>query len=126
MIATKIAIALGIAVFGVACWMAVIGVRAASEGLLTLLALVVLVGGGNYLAGRSTGRRRPVPTGFNPPPVGRGATVASEEPSAQPAAGPATQSASGPPAPAVQPAAEAAGGHAAPGDPAPHDAAGEP
>jgi hypothetical protein len=59
-IVTKIAVILGVALLGVACWMAVIGVRAASEGLLTVFALVVLVGGGNYLSGRSgTPRRRP-------------------------------------------------------------------
>jgi hypothetical protein len=63
MIATKIAIALGVVLLGVACWMAVIGVSAASEGLLTVFALVVLVGGGNYLAGRSAPSRRPVPAG---------------------------------------------------------------
>ncbi len=69
MIATKIAIAMGVMLLGVACWMAVIGVRAVSEGLLTLFALVVLVGGGNYLAGRSGARRGPAPVRVPGPPV---------------------------------------------------------
>lgn len=59
MIATKIAIALGVVLLGVACWMAVIGVSAASEGLLTVFALVALVAGGNYMAGRTSPHRRP-------------------------------------------------------------------
>lgn len=69
MIATKIAVAMGIVLLGVACWMAVIGVRAVSEGLLTFFALVVLVGGGNYLAGRSGARRGPAPARVPDPPV---------------------------------------------------------
>lgn len=64
MIATKIAIALGVVLLGVACWMAAIGVSAATEGLLTVFALLVLVGGGNYLAGRSAPSRRPLPAGM--------------------------------------------------------------
>ncbi len=69
MIATKIAIAMGVVLLGVACWMAAIGVRAVSEGLLTLFALVVLVGGGNYLAGRTGARRGPAPARVPDPPV---------------------------------------------------------
>jgi nitrate/nitrite transporter NarK len=57
-IATKIAVVLGVVLLGVACWMAVIGVRAAAEGLLTVFALVLLVAGGNYMAGRTTATRR--------------------------------------------------------------------
>lgn len=59
MIATKIALALGLVLLGIACWMAVIGVGAASEGLITVFALVILVGGGNLLAGRTAPARRP-------------------------------------------------------------------
>lgn len=78
MIATKIAVALGVVLLGVACWMAVIGVRAAAEGLLTVFALVLLVAGGNYMAGRTTATRRG-------PPASQGAAAgrpASGAPSA--------------------------------------------
>lgn len=69
MIATKIAIALGVVLLGVACWMAAIGITAVTEGLLTVFALLVLVAGGNYLAGRSAPSRRPVAAGVARPPA---------------------------------------------------------
>lgn len=70
MIATKVAIVLGLVVLGIACWMAVIGVGAASEGLLTVCALFVLVAGGNLVAGRSTGSRRVRAPGVAGDPTG--------------------------------------------------------
>lgn len=66
MIVTKIAIAVGLVVLGIACWMAVIGIGAAAEGLLTVFALVVLVAGGNLLAGRTTSNRTPLPVPGSP------------------------------------------------------------
>lgn len=116
MIATKIAVALGIVLLGVACWMAAIGVRAASEGLITLFALVVLVGGGNYLAGRSRSRQSPVA------PVTPAPTTPASFPVAPAAPAPVTHSADPGPDPAT-PATEASGSLPAPG---PHGTAGEP
>ncbi|MGC8471333.1 MAG: hypothetical protein ACP5PM_03440 [Acidimicrobiales bacterium] len=48
---TKIAIAIGVVLFGFVCWLAVSGVGAAREGLVSLVALVALVAGGNLLSG---------------------------------------------------------------------------
>lgn len=59
MIVTKLAIACGAVLFGLLCWMAVDGVPVAAELVITLGALVVLVGGGNWLSGRSSPRRPP-------------------------------------------------------------------
>lgn len=58
MIATKAAIAAGVAAVGLLCWLAVDGVAVATELLVSAVALCVLVGGGNWLADR---RGRPVP-----------------------------------------------------------------
>ncbi|HUA95760.1 MAG TPA: hypothetical protein VMB82_09560 [Acidimicrobiales bacterium] len=58
MIVTKIAIVCGVALFGLLCWMAVDGVTFAAEMVITLGALVILVGGGNWLSGRYAPRRR--------------------------------------------------------------------
>lgn len=87
MIVTKIALGAGVAVLGLVIWLAVIGVPAAGEGLITLVALVLLVAGGNALGGRSSyGSRRagradvdPVPlsTAF---PTSVGETAPSEPP----------------------------------------------
>ena len=49
---TKIAVFAGAALLGLICWLAVSGVGAAREGLVSLVALVALVAGGNALAGR--------------------------------------------------------------------------
>lgn len=51
MIVTRLAIAAGAAVVGLLCWLAVAGVVVATELLITAGALVVLVGGGNWLGG---------------------------------------------------------------------------
>ncbi|MHB1554578.1 MAG: hypothetical protein ACYCSX_04330 [Acidimicrobiales bacterium] len=50
---TKIAVAGGLVLFGFVCWLAASGVGPAREGLVSLVALVVLVAGGNLLAGRA-------------------------------------------------------------------------
>ncbi len=50
---TKVAIAGFLALLGFLCWLAVSGFGAARELLISLFALVLLVGGGNLLAGRS-------------------------------------------------------------------------
>ena len=57
MIVTKLALAAGFLLLGLLCWLAFSGVAVAGELLVTAVALVVLVGGGNWLAGRrSPGR----------------------------------------------------------------------
>ncbi|HVC13693.1 MAG TPA: hypothetical protein VND62_02410 [Acidimicrobiales bacterium] len=50
---TKIAVVGGVALLAFVSWLAASGFGAAREGLISLVALVVLVGGGNLLAGRS-------------------------------------------------------------------------
>lgn len=50
---TRIALAGGVVLLGVLCWLAAIGFTAATEILVTVFALFVLVGGGNWLSGRS-------------------------------------------------------------------------
>jgi hypothetical protein len=52
-IVSRIALAAGIVVLGFVCWLAVVGSGAATELLVTVVAIVVLVAGGNWLAGRS-------------------------------------------------------------------------
>jgi hypothetical protein len=52
-IVTKFAIAAGVVVLGVLIWLAAAGVSALTPVLVTGAALVLLVGGGNYLSGRS-------------------------------------------------------------------------
>ncbi|HEX4082829.1 MAG TPA: hypothetical protein VHX40_07685 [Acidimicrobiales bacterium] len=63
---TKLVIGLGVVFFGLLCWMAVDGITAAAVTVITLGALVVLVGGGNWIGGRSSshGRRS---AGSGPP-----------------------------------------------------------
>jgi hypothetical protein len=58
-IVTKLAVAAGILLFALLCWLAVDGMAIAAELVITVGALVVLVGGGNWLSGRSSGRRTP-------------------------------------------------------------------
>jgi hypothetical protein len=60
---TKIAVAGGLALLGFVCWLAASGVGPAREGLVSLVALVALVAGGNLLAGRARAyAERPAPT----------------------------------------------------------------
>ncbi len=59
MIVTRLAIGCGVVLFGLLCWFAVDGVSFAGELVITVGALVVLVGGGNWLSGRYAPRRPP-------------------------------------------------------------------
>lgn len=56
---TKVAVVGCLALLGFVCWLAASGLGAAREGVISLFALVLLVGGGNLLSGRagSYGRR---------------------------------------------------------------------
>lgn len=72
---TRIAVIGGLVLLGLVCWLAVAGFGAAREGLISFFALVLLVGGGNLLAGRG-GRygRRSAPEArgaASPGPVAR-------------------------------------------------------
>jgi len=58
MIVTKVAIGVGVVLCGILVWMAVSGVAVATELLVSAIAIVVLVGGGNWLSGRG-GRAAP-------------------------------------------------------------------
>lgn len=64
---TKIAVIGGLVLLGLVCWLAAVGLGAAREGLISFFALVVLVGGGNLLAGRGG------PYGRRSAPEARGA-----------------------------------------------------
>lgn len=57
MIVTKLAIVVGVLLVALLCWLAVAGVAIATELVITVGALVVLVGGGNWLSGRSSAAR---------------------------------------------------------------------
>jgi hypothetical protein len=64
---TKVAIVGCVALLGFVCWLAASGLGAAREGLISLFALVLLVGGGNFLAGRSGSYgRHGAPAGGDP------------------------------------------------------------
>ncbi|MGH8987895.1 MAG: hypothetical protein ACRDXC_04750 [Acidimicrobiales bacterium] len=49
---TKVAVVAFLALLGFSCWLAASGFGAAREVLISLVVLVVLVGGGNLLSGR--------------------------------------------------------------------------
>lgn len=51
---TRIAAIAGLALLAFLCWLAAVGFKPVEEVLVTLLALVVLVTGGNWLSGRTT------------------------------------------------------------------------
>ena len=78
MVFTKIALALGVLLLGFFVWIALVGMNAVGEGLVTLVALVVLIGGGNMLSGRGGRRRhagtepRPISAPTPAPPPGTG------------------------------------------------------
>ena len=76
----KVAVAGFLALLGFACWLAASGFGAAREGLISFFALVVLVGGGNLLAGRGG------------PYGGRRASAAREPAAAEPLDGAAGRS----------------------------------
>ena len=67
MIVSKLAIAAGVVVLGVLCWLAATGLTPVAVILVTGGALVVLVGGGNWLSGRTVPRSAP-PTPPTPTP----------------------------------------------------------
>lgn len=90
---TRLALIGGVVVLGLVCWLAAIGLQAATEGLVTVVTLVVLVAGGNWLAGRGTPRRAPVALPGSP-----GAADGSD------VEGPAVGSAADPPDAAAGPA----------------------
>ncbi len=69
---TKVAIAGFLALLGFLCWLAVSGFGAARELLISLFALVLLVGGGNLLAGRSGAHGRSGAYGRGGPAGARG------------------------------------------------------
>ncbi|HVX20155.1 MAG TPA: hypothetical protein VHB02_02280 [Acidimicrobiales bacterium] len=98
MIVTKLAVALGVVAFGLLCWMAVAGVTFAAVLIITVGALVVLVGGGNWIGGRSSAGRGRQPPGVGPP------SSTYVPPSGPPAGGPPTGS-----PPAGRPSAEGHG-----------------
>ncbi len=53
MVFTRIARVLGLAVFAGLCWLASVGFPPAAPLVVTAVVLVVLIGGGNVLRGRS-------------------------------------------------------------------------
>jgi hypothetical protein len=63
---TRLALGLGVLLVAAVCWLAADGVGFAYELLISLAALVVLVGGGNWLGGRRSASApepgRPGPT----------------------------------------------------------------
>jgi hypothetical protein len=78
---TRLAVVLGVVAFGVLCWAAAAGVRAAYELLVSLVVLVALVAGGNWLGDRRTPDVEP----YRPPPADPGADQATaERPTATP------------------------------------------
>lgn|GEM_PF-1848057 len=86
MIVTRLAVALGVVVFGFLCYLAFAGSAPATGLVVTAVALVVLVGGGNWLGGRTTLHRVPPgpPSsrfyGVDPPDGAVGPSPATESP----------------------------------------------
>ena len=78
MMVTKLAAGAGLVLLGLLCWLAAAGFTAMTALLVTGAALVVLVGGGNWLGGRtspSAARRTVEPDqhgGTEPPEAGLG------------------------------------------------------
>jgi len=56
---TKIALVVGVAVVGFLCYLAAVGSSAAAALVITGVALVVFIGGGNWISGRTTPGARP-------------------------------------------------------------------
>ncbi len=59
MTVTRLALAFGVLVLAFLCYLVAIGSAAATGLLITAMALVVLIGGGNWISGRSTPRGAP-------------------------------------------------------------------
>lgn len=71
---TKLAMVLGALLLAFFVWLALMGLRIASVGLVTVFMLFVLVAGGNLLSARRSGpRREPRPLHPTPPTPGRSA-----------------------------------------------------
>ena len=72
MIVTRLSIVAGIIVFAFLCWMAIEGVADARNLVITVVALFLLIAGGNALRGRSSygegQHAAPRPTGSPAPP----------------------------------------------------------
>jgi hypothetical protein len=51
---TRIAIVAGVIVLGFLCWLAAIGFRAVIAPLATVVVLIVLIAGGNFLSDRGS------------------------------------------------------------------------
>lgn len=66
---TKIAVVGGLLLFGLVCWLAASGFGAAREGVISFVALVALVAGGNLLSGRGGPYSRRRPTAGDPVPA---------------------------------------------------------
>jgi hypothetical protein len=60
----------GVVVLGVLCWLAATGFTALTAVLVTGAALVVMIGGGNWLSGRTTPERPPRPAAGDRSPAG--------------------------------------------------------
>jgi hypothetical protein len=75
-IGTKVAIGGGIAVVGLLCWLAATGVTVLVPLLVTAVALVVMVGGGNWLGGRTS--QRPPYRPQTEDPTSRGSSSGAE------------------------------------------------
>jgi hypothetical protein len=59
MTVTRFAIGAGVVIVGFLCWMAAIGFTAVIGPLVTVVVLILLVGGGNWLSGeRGSGSSR--------------------------------------------------------------------
>ena len=97
---TRIAVWIGVVLFGLMCFLAAIGFTAMIGPLVTVALLVLLIGGGNLMRGRSPyaayGRTAPRgPTVAHPPTEGGPTPPAAQPPAGQP---PAAQPPAGPPA----------------------------
>jgi hypothetical protein len=74
---TRLAVACGVLAFAGLCYLAALGSRPATEVLVTGIALVVLVGGGNWINGRGQTAR----SGAHPPSSTMAGDPRSEVPS---------------------------------------------
>ncbi len=77
---TKVAVVGCLALLGFVCWLAASGLGAAREGLISLFALVLLVGGGNFLAGRTGSYGRTGARGSRETYGGTGSSAGADAP----------------------------------------------
>jgi len=59
MTVTRLTMGAGVVVLGVLVWLAVIGNAAITAFLVTVAAMLVLIGGGNWMRGKNPHGRRP-------------------------------------------------------------------